>query len=84
MVGVMDQDMKSYSLDARLGHKEFTSGPFKATKRVTTQHDNACYQTESAIAQKNDHGFVACLWVLLTGSSADFQSPKVDGMMLRA
>ena len=51
MVGVMDQDMKSYSLDARLGHKEFTSGPFKATKRVTTQHVNICHPTKSAIAQ---------------------------------
>ena len=37
MVGVMDQDMKSYSLDARLGHKEFTSGPFQAIKRGTIQ-----------------------------------------------
>ena len=58
-----------------------------AFRKVTTEPPIIQSQTESAFAQMIGHGFVAqaaCLWVLLTGSLADFQSPKVDGMMLRA
>ena len=32
MVVVMDQDTKSYSLDASIGHKEFTSDPLGRPK----------------------------------------------------
>ena len=52
MVVVMDQDMKSYSLDAGLGHKEFTSDPLGQPKEKSTQHVNICHPTKSAIAQE--------------------------------
>ena len=83
----MNRDMKSNDLEEQIRasrvHVRSSSWQL-AIKRVTTQHVNAYSQTESAIAQKNGHEFVACLRVLSTGSLADFQSPKVDGMMLRA
>ena len=59
----MNRDMKSNDLDGPIGYMEFTSGPVPGNQRVTTQHVSACYQTKSAIAQRNGHEFVACLWV---------------------
>ena len=68
---LMNQDMKSNYLDRPVGFMEFISGPIQVTKEVTIS-----MLKQSLQLLKNGDG--GCKL-----GRSDFQSPKVDGMMLR-
>ena len=80
-------NMKSSNLEEQIRvyryHVRYRSWQL-AFRKATTQLPIVQSQTKSAIAQMNGHGFVAkCEW-MSTESLRDFQSPTVDGIMLRA
>ena len=72
---LMNQDMKSNYLDGPIGYMEFTSGPFYRPKGL---FNSACQRT--FIKQSLQSLECGCREL----GRADFQSPKMDGMMLRA